>query len=109
VTTHHCCACRKDGDVTADFKCPHCGSEDTFDKRLPEWPCERCEKEHSALYKSLCVECQKEVLVVALAEAFGIEDSLQHSDDLVYLNPQEDYGDAAHLVFRGSFLLGETP
>ncbi len=99
---HHCCACRKDGDVTADFKCPHCGSEDTFDKRLPEWPCERC-KDLTALYRSVCLECSKELLGRALSHLFFGEEVADHNDDF-FLDPREDFGDSSHRLFHGSLL-----
>lgn len=60
-----------------------CGSEDVFDKSLPEWPCDRC-GEHLALYKSTCQGCQT---------------------NEPQFNPNEDYGAREFRFFHGSFHL----
>jgi hypothetical protein len=96
-----CCACGHHG--RRKHTCGFCGSEDVFDKTLPEWSCLRC-KENTALYESVCVECQKELFAGALAEALGLIDR----DDETLLESREDYGSTSHRVFLGSFLSKES-
>lgn len=93
--THHCCSCNKDGNPTSEHTCQHCGSEDVFDMRLPEWPCQHCRKPR-ALYSSVCVECSKEIFGKALS-------NLLCGDDEV-TDPREDYGDSAHRLRNRAFL-----
>jgi hypothetical protein len=99
---YHCETCSKDSVITAEHTCKHCGSEDIFDKRLPEWPCKRC-NEYTALYKSVCVECQKELFGVALSVLLLGDDDIDRDDLNHLLHPREDYGDAEHRVFNGVF------
>ncbi len=102
LDTHHCESCKRDANPTEAFTCPHCESEDTFDKRLPEWPCQRCE-EYTALYQSVCVECSKELLATALAGLLGVE-GVADPEDQKFYNPKEDFGDADHRVYLGAYL-----
>lgn len=99
LDTHYCEVCKKHGNPTADFKCQHCGDEDTFDKRLPEWPCQRC-GDYTALYQAVCVECSKELLATALSNLLEGEGRVD-PEDQKYYNPKEDFGDTDHRVYFG--------
>lgn len=85
--------------MTAEFECSCCGSEDVFDKTLPEWPCTMCAKPQ-ALFDSACAECQRMLFGEALAELFGIKPDY---------NPMEDYGAPEFRVFRGEFTYAHEP
>lgn len=94
---YYCCACGHHG--RRKHLCAFCSSEDVFDKTLPEWPCTSC-SDDSATFQDTCIECKKKLLGVALAQLFEV-DGADDDDDL---NPQEDFGDSDHKIFRGHHL-----
>jgi hypothetical protein len=71
---YFCCACGHHG--RRRFTCGFCGSEDVFNKTLPEWPCNVC-GDYTALFEGMCVECQKGLLAAAIAEALGVEYAIE--------------------------------
>jgi hypothetical protein len=102
---YYCCSCKRFSRTK--LKCSKCQSEDVFDTTKPEWPCGLCGAD-TALFRDFCECCKKAgrdvttILLVThlMRELFGIDVTDPYA-------PEEDFGDAAHKVFRGEFGKGQ--